>query len=522
MALAPIDAEPQATLVARRCAAIGLPIAASRGTRARGARRRGSSRHRPRQRAAARGLRRDVEVALQRDHRRVGAPAISAENVIAAWARTRRRAARRLLDAPLSASGVVLHEPEPPRGRIGRRLQGAESGWVALPRSSSSRRGLRLAALGGRRAGCRATADWRWRSSSRRRPRDGERRDRRCERRRPHGRRSLDAITDHRRSGRPRTVAAGRRAASRTGGPARAGPSSSDGGLLAPRPFEATESRPAAPAATRSTARRARRYDAGGGQQEAHGDTPRPTCMPGSRAASACPIDSRHGRRDLRPVLARPSASRSTHRPGHARPRGRARSARPAARSAPSTSSRSTAEHTRARHHRRRRAAASTGSAIVAAIDAVDGRRGRRHDRPHVPACTSAARSSSATRPAADPRRPLDGLHAGRRARLPGDRTTTRDKAFQYTIKRNTVAVVSDGTAVLGLGDIGPRGGDAGDGGQGDAVQGVRRRRRLPDLPRHQGPRRDRRDRQGDRARRSAASTSRTSPRRAASRSRSG
>src|SRR5947199_729210 len=30
-------------------------------------------------------------------------------------------------------------------------------------------------------------------------------------------------------------------------------------------------------------------------------------------------------------------------------------------------------------------------------------------------------------------------------------------KAFQYTIKRNTVAVVSDGTAVLGLGSIGPR-----------------------------------------------------------------
>jgi malate dehydrogenase (oxaloacetate-decarboxylating) len=31
------------------------------------------------------------------------------------------------------------------------------------------------------------------------------------------------------------------------------------------------------------------------------------------------------------------------------------------------------------------------------------------------------------------------------------------DRAVQYTIKRNTVAVVSDGTAVLGLGDIGPR-----------------------------------------------------------------
>jgi malate dehydrogenase (oxaloacetate-decarboxylating) len=31
------------------------------------------------------------------------------------------------------------------------------------------------------------------------------------------------------------------------------------------------------------------------------------------------------------------------------------------------------------------------------------------------------------------------------------------EKAFQYTIKRNTVAVVSDGSAVLGLGDIGPK-----------------------------------------------------------------
>ena len=31
-----------------------------------------------------------------------------------------------------------------------------------------------------------------------------------------------------------------------------------------------------------------------------------------------------------------------------------------------------------------------------------------------------------------------------------------RKKAFDFTIKRNTVAVVSDGSAVLGLGDIGP------------------------------------------------------------------
>ncbi len=30
------------------------------------------------------------------------------------------------------------------------------------------------------------------------------------------------------------------------------------------------------------------------------------------------------------------------------------------------------------------------------------------------------------------------------------------EKAYKYTIKANTVAVVTDGTAVLGLGDIGP------------------------------------------------------------------
>ena len=30
------------------------------------------------------------------------------------------------------------------------------------------------------------------------------------------------------------------------------------------------------------------------------------------------------------------------------------------------------------------------------------------------------------------------------------------DDAYKYTLKANTVAVVSDGTAVLGLGDIGP------------------------------------------------------------------
>ena len=67
-----------------------------------------------------------------------------------------------------------------------------------------------------------------------------------------------------------------------------------------------------------------------------------------------------------------------------------------------------------------------------------------------------------------------------------------------------------------------PAGRDAGDGGQGRAVQAVRRRRRRADLPGHHRRRRDRRDRRRGWRRASAASTSRTSPRRAASRSRTG
>ena len=51
--------------------------------------------------------------------------------------------------------------------------------------------------------------------------------------------------------------------------------------------------------------------------------------------------------------------------------------------------------------------------------------------------------------------------------------------ARRLTIKRNTVAVVTDGTAVLGLGDIGPAAAHAGDGGKGRAVQALRRGRRL-------------------------------------------
>jgi malate dehydrogenase (oxaloacetate-decarboxylating) len=42
-----------------------------------------------------------------------------------------------------------------------------------------------------------------------------------------------------------------------------------------------------------------------------------------------------------------------------------------------------------------------------------------------------------------------------------------KDLVYDYTMKHNTVAIVSDGTAVLGLGDIGTGGRHAGHGGQG-------------------------------------------------------
>ena len=59
---------------------------------------------------------------------------------------------------------------------------------------------------------------------------------------------------------------------------------------------------------------------------------------------------------------------------------------------------------------------------------------------------------------------------------------------YEHTNKGNTVAVVSDGTRVLGLGDIGP-GGYARDGGQGDALQVLGRCRCSPYLPGYKGRR---------------------------------
>jgi malate dehydrogenase (oxaloacetate-decarboxylating)(NADP+) len=47
------------------------------------------------------------------------------------------------------------------------------------------------------------------------------------------------------------------------------------------------------------------------------------------------------------------------------------------------------------------------------------------------------------------------------------------NNAFKYTSRGNLVAVITNGTAVLGLGDIWPAGGQTGDGRQSGFVQEV-------------------------------------------------
>ena len=119
------------------------------------------------------------------------------------------------------------------------------------------------------------------------------------------------------------------------------------------------------------------------------------------------------------------------------------------------------------------------------------------------------------------PRRSVPRLHPRRRPGLPGHRQEPgRRPPADDQAQHRRGGHRRDGRARPRQHRAGRRA--AGDGGQGGPVQALRRGRRLAGLPRHQRRRRDRRDRQGDRPRSTAASTSRTSPRRAASRSSAG
>ncbi len=71
---------------------------------------------------------------------------------------------------------------------------------------------------------------------------------------------------------------------------------------------------------------------------------------------------------------------------------------------------------------------------------------------------TSAARSASSSKIPVKNRQDLSTVYTPGVARVSMAIAADPSKAFQLTIKRNTVAVVTDGTAVLGLGDIGPLG----------------------------------------------------------------
>jgi malate dehydrogenase (oxaloacetate-decarboxylating) len=75
------------------------------------------------------------------------------------------------------------------------------------------------------------------------------------------------------------------------------------------------------------------------------------------------------------------------------------------------------------------------------------------------------------------------------------------DDVWNLTIKRNTVAVVSDGSAVLGLGNIGPEAALPVMEGKAVLFKEFRERRRVPALPRDAGSGRDRARRAGDRTR---------------------
>ena len=135
--------------------------------------------------------------------------------------------------------------------------------------------------------------------------------------------------------------------------------------------------------------------------------------------------EGRHGNGAQRLLLdhgaARGARARQRGEPAHQGGRGSRRVASPALDV--------TALGPRAAAHRRRpspRPAASTPKRDHrGSCDAIDGRRGRQGLRPHLPDAPRRQDRDAVEGAAAQPRRPVDGLHPGRRAGLHGDRRRT-------------------------------------------------------------------------------------------------
>ncbi len=98
------------------------------------------------------------------------------------------------------------------------------------------------------------------------------------------------------------------------------------------------------------------------------------------------------------------------------------------------------------------------GNEVRDAVEALDGVRIISACRIRRFSRTSAARFTSSRRLPVKTRKDLSTVYTPGVARVSMAIAADPSKAFQLSIKRNTVAVVSDGTAVLGLGDIGPLG----------------------------------------------------------------
>ena len=149
-------------------------------------------------------------------------------------------------------------------------------------------------------------------------------------------------------------------------------------------------------------------------------------------------------------------------------------------------------------------------------------RQGHRRDRPHVPDAHGRQDRAAQQAPAEDARRPVDGLHARRGARLRRDRrgSATRPSSTRSSATRSPSSATAPRCS--GLGDIGPEAAMPVMEGKAMLFKEFAGVDAFPICLSTKDPDEIVETVTPHRARRSAASTSRTSRRRAASRSRTG